>query len=264
VLGRPIVDADYEGVHTTAALAVAAAYAIMTTDQDSHEGAYPVVLVLDVSGLNALPDIDALALAAELLHDNGIRGQYEGEDVQSAQDMQEYEQSEIGEPVLNAVFKQAQDMNIPGAFGDDDDAFQHWVVTGEYPPRVAIALVSQKRYLSDIHADRLVEVLAVKPWSGYVLGFYDDEDVAEEIESIEAQGYAVVTIEDTEIGVTTQRVAKGPAPSSNVEYHGTSSWHAMQAFSEIKLPANPFPIREDNPRSSSIMIIAQRLARGES
>ena len=265
VLGRPVTDADYEGVHTTSSLEIAASYAIATADKarvEHDEDAYPVVLALDVSGLEALPDIDALVEAADMLGDKGIRRQYEGEDLDYAMsgDTEQYESSmEIGNTVAYTVFQQRG--FIPAAFDDDDDAFQHWVNYGEYPPWVAINLVNQKRYMTDIGIDRLVSVLAVQPWYEEILGFYDDEDEAEKIEAIEAQGYAVVTIEDQEIEAKTKEVARGPAPNTNVEYHGTSSWHAMRAFPELQLPPNPFPIteREDNPRHRAL---AARLARG--
>lgn len=258
VLGRPVRASDYEGVHTTDSLALAATYAIGAADaarKDGHGDAYPVVLELDVAGLTALPDIDAVVEATALLNDRSIRKQYQGMSLLEANDSEESDESfEEGDNVIAIVIGQQQHGRIPSAFGalpddDADAAFEHWVQTGEYPEEVAIALVNQKRYLVDIGFDRLVRVLAVKRWWPEALGYGDDDEVQEEAERLEAQGYAVVTSDEYEIDTTTIPVYEGPTRRNAVtDYHGTSSWHATAAFPELSLPPDPFPIVDENPR----------------
>ena len=55
VVGRRVTSEDYQGVHTTSDLVIAAAYAQGTAQMTGDE---PVVIVLNTKGLDALADVD--------------------------------------------------------------------------------------------------------------------------------------------------------------------------------------------------------------
>jgi len=258
VVGRPVTREDYYGVHTTDSLAIAATYATGATFEfwsgehyvRSAPGtdSYPVIISLNTSGLEALPDVDALAQAAEWLDAPWMRNQFEGMSLDEAQDMWEYQSElQVGSDVGASVVEETVQRGVVWAF-EDEYAWEVWVERGEYTPEVAIALVQQKRFLTDIGYDRLVGIDAMKPWWPYVLEEPYDETAEQKIERIAAAGYKAVTIEDFFYDqlVDVQEVARGPAPDAYVEYHGTSSISAQAAFPEVSLPPNPFPVQDIN------------------
>lgn len=258
MMGRSPTKADYEGVHTTTSLDVAAVYAMGAVKDEPSS--YPVIIALNVFGLTALPDVDALAQASYILGDNSIRGQFDGVDLQSASDAWEY-QSEygVGDDVNSVVMESVvygwgpmtAFLDLP----DGEAQWDHWVSTGEYTPEAAIALVKQRRYITDFGFERVVRIDAMKRWWPEVL--YPDDARVEEVESA---GFHPVTLDELFGGnlLELKEIVRGPAPDRDVEYHGTSSRAAQLAFPEVTLPPNPFPTREpeDNPQRR----LAKRLA----
>lgn len=262
-VGRAPKPEDYHGVHTTTDENIAAVYATGATYKgffvdhyiENRPGAYPVILALDVSGLQPLPDVDALAQAAYYLGDSWLRSSYYGVDLQEAlESYHDYEFLGPGNDVGSAVMEMAvYSLGPASAFydlPDGEEQWQTWIETGAYSEDVAIAMVKQKRYLADFGLDRLVAVRAMKPWWGYVL---EDAEAGEEykrqIEQIEDLGYRAVTVDDllNENVLTTTPIYTADQSERRVEYHGTSSWHLMQAFPEISVPPSPFPLSEMNP-----------------
>lgn len=255
VVGRPVTREDYYGVHTTDSKSIAAVYAMGATyddffddeytERDPETGAYPVILSLNVSGLEVLPDVDALAQAAEWLDAPWMRNQFEGMSLDEANDSWEYQSElQIGDDVRASVINEVLQGGVVSAF-DDEEEWEAWVEHGQYTPEVAIALVKQKRYLTDIGYDRLVQIEAMKPWWPRVLDDPWGGEIMEEYERIESIGYKAVTIDDFfhDDLLDLKVVAKGPAPARDVEYHGTSSINAQLAFPEVRLPSNPFPLK---------------------
>ena len=66
MVGRSPTAADQDGVHTATEPLIAAAYAMASCDDDYDEAnGYPILVTIDVSGLEALPDVDALVRGGE-------------------------------------------------------------------------------------------------------------------------------------------------------------------------------------------------------
>jgi hypothetical protein len=73
VVGRRVTREDYQGVHTTSDLVIAAAYAQGAAQKTGDE---PVVIVLNTKGLDALADVDVTLEAARTLDDRAIRNEF--------------------------------------------------------------------------------------------------------------------------------------------------------------------------------------------
>ena len=259
VVGRPTKPEDYHGVHTSGSEEIAGVYAIgaWTEAKARDPGAYPVVLTLDVSGLRAVPDVDAIAQAAFLLADTSVRSQFEGEDLDSAGDQWEldYDHLRVGADTNSAVIESVQYGSGPMAAFDDDESWDRWVRTGNYTEDEAIRLVDQRRYLDDFDWARVVEARAMKPWWPQLLDEPWDDESEARLKAAEATGHKVLTVQD--VGFTDlielQPIAKGGGAPGDVQYHGTSSWHLARAFPEIKVPPSPFPLRAENPAKARLL-----------
>lgn len=249
-VGRPTTAEDYHGVHTTGSQEIAGVYAMGAVTQIDnkydHPDAYPVIIMLDVSGLTALPDVDALAESAFLLKDKTIRRQYEGTDLQEAIDSEEYNcEIGVGDDVNTAVMESMIcGRGVTRAF-DDDEAWGRWVKTGKYTDEEATQLVDQRRFMNDFGFDRVLRIYAMKQWWPVILEDPWDEEQEEEFERIQSLGYRPVTQEDLmNQQVLDLQVIYDSGRHGAAQYHGTSSWHAQQAFPEIQLPPNPFPAKK--------------------
>lgn len=254
-VGRPTVAEDYYGVHTTGLPEIAAVYAmgawsdiveaVFLSDEARIRDPepYPVILTLDVSGLRALPDVDAIARAAYLLEDRGIRQQFEGMDLQEAHEMWEvsYEDVRAGGDVGTAVMEVSQYAGGPMDAFEDDEAWERWVKTGDYTDEEASRLVDQRRYMNDFDWNRVVRVEAMRPWWPWILE-HATERGEEEGDIVEAAGWQAVDEEmviDLVGLLDLKALAEGPASSGDVQFHGTSSAHLRQAFPNIDWPPNP-------------------------
>lgn len=250
-VGRPTRMEDYQGVHTTGSPEIAGVYA-MGAWQEARKfdsDAYPVIVTLDVSGLRALPDVDAIARAASLLEDGFIRGGFEDMDLQDAYDMWEveYESIRTGADINDAVMEVVQYSGGPmGAF-EDDEAWRRWVETGDYTDEEASRLVDQRRYMEDFDWDRVVKVDAMRPWWPVLTEDVYDDASEEQSEKIEEAGWKEVTVEDVfDLSgiLDLKTIARGEGKDRDVQFHGTSSWYLARAFPELSLPPDPFPIHE--------------------
>ncbi|KKL65453.1 hypothetical protein LCGC14_2154850, partial [marine sediment metagenome] len=144
-VGRPVKPEDYHGVHTTTSMDIAAVYATGATYErfwDDHyvsseePEAYPVILSLDVGGLEALSDVDAMAQAAFLLGDNNFRSIYQGMSLDEAfeGEEREYDFIRLGADTGSAVMEMAiYGQGPPAAFiglSEDEDQWQEWLDSG--------------------------------------------------------------------------------------------------------------------------------------
>jgi hypothetical protein len=238
----------HDGVHTTGQFNIAASYAMGTWRQESFVG-YPVVLSINVTGLEPFHDVDAELILRE--HLSYIRSDIkksleEGEDLNSIADWlseREYEAVETPEQV---VFQYAQEdpnvvSTIMSLYGDKEatELVARFADTGELPPDVLMDLVDQRRYLDDIEEDRVYSVVAFRPWFAYLVDDME-EGVIEEAESA---GWHVVTQDDAwsscgdfnpgEQEVLYQRRGR---PPEDLQYHGTVSTLAAAAFPDLDLP----------------------------
>lgn len=271
VLGRAPMRSDYEGVHTTDNSAIAAAYAMSAWRKDDQRG-YPVVLVLNVTGLKALPDIDAMVRAAEVMNESSVRAELRTT----------LEDAEDPDHVVDAFSHWDHATEAEGGAGDDPAIFvfedsrepvtafvealreadwsdetimgalRAWANDGKIAPEGMTTLVSQRRYMTDFERDRLVEIRAVQPWWPHVIDEYEEHEGEDrDADAIEAAGWRVWTTDEAYTGAidegSTKVVYKGRETGRNREYHGTTSTAAAAAFG-IELPSAPFPVREPEER----------------
>jgi hypothetical protein len=264
VVGRRPTREDYLGIHTTTNFVVAMAYAQASTDQESDEDAYPVVVSLCVDGLRPLPDVDALSKAHEM--SSIFLSEYRKEFLDPEFDLfkradQFYSDGTSDSQVIgenpfvvynNLTYENVNWLAVFISAYDDPDraesAFRKWLSTGEIPDEVAIQTVDQKRYLIDFDVDRLVRIAAFKPlWTEVLEGFWetDDEDDKAKQDAIEACGWEFVGVDDVygNMPQTTLNLFESRIPCNQFEYHGTTSIRCRMAFPEVSIPSSPpFPV----------------------
>ncbi len=241
-VGRPVTREDYYGVHTTGNQAIAMIYAMGAVQK---VGGFPVILSLNVNGLEALPDVDAIAQAADLLGDSSLRSSYEGMDLDEACDAGYGEGPMIrpGDDVASAFMGVFEQNRFCSAF-DDEDEWKRWLETGEYSAETATNVVDQRRYMHDFGLDRLIEVFAAKPWWPYIVDEPYDDEGGRRLEVIEDSGYKTISYEDLyndHLMVESQGVATGRGSKAGYpQYHGTSSVLVQKAFPSLGDLDNPF------------------------
>lgn len=281
-MGRLPRQEDYEGVHTTTDEAIAVAYAMSAWHRAADKKAYPVVMQLDVKGLEPEADVDAMMLGREVLDgDQDFRHELrkllaEGKSLddiywhfEGAPRHTDYvTTAEPGDDPAVAIFE-----NVPAEPGialidalrhesvgmDDDfirDFLTDWLASNAaaLPDRVYSAVVYQQRYLTDFDLDRVVRVVAFKPWWPGIFNDWweiDDDEMKAEAERVEGAGYRVITMEDVTsnrigIGDATKAVyeASDAAERTQVEYHGTISTAVNSAFPNLIAKTSPFPVTE--------------------
>lgn len=260
LLGRPPRQDDYDGVHTANEKVIAAAYAIGSWNQQVQgadpNSVYPVIVTLDVSGLDPLPDVDAMLKGAEAA--DVMRGEFrsmrgEGRDFWEILNETDYTETEanagdhpasfifedMGRNVALAIEGYAEDIGA-----DPQDVLDTFVDTGELPAAVLTRLVGQQRYLVDFDLDRVVRIEAVKPWWHRVEYDHDDDD-AERASSL---GWHVFTLGDIPFDEGETKViyqAPDAADRTDVEYHGTTSATIEAAFGEIIPAETPFHVSSE-------------------
>jgi hypothetical protein len=255
LMGRAPQQADYDGVHTTGSELIAAAYAMSAWNQHYREG-YPVLVTLDVSGLKALPDVDAMLRGAEqvdalLNHYRGLVG--DGMGFWDLMDDEDYSEAsaQVGDEPAAFIFEdmgnhmlQAIDAYASAEGLDAEEIFAEVLQTEELPPGVLTRMVDQQRYLNDFDIDRVVQIEAIKPWWDRVLLSWDDED----FKQIAARGWEVFTMDEWPFGrFDTKTVWKATDASKRekTEYHGTTSLVIELAFPGLIPAKSPFPVEDE-------------------
>ena len=263
-VGRAPLRSDYEGVHTSGNDFLAATYAVSTAKKDDS---YPVVVALDVTGLKAIPDVDALAAGHEMFYDQTTRKEVmselrRGQDMYSIAEsfsMNEEHDNPVGEDVTAVFFEETRSRNpaavLQKVFGDDPvkmgKVLRRWLAGGEIPAELMMEIVDQRRYMHDFNVDRVLKVYAVKRWWDEVLDDWWERDDAEgrrmkkQAEEIEAAGYRIFTFEDVvnySWNVESKVIFDSRLDDAKAQYHGTSALRLQQAFPELAIPADPFPV----------------------
>lgn len=259
--GRAPRESDYEGVHTTGNKLIAAAYAMGTWNGDPDS--YPVIITLDVSGLEPLPDVDAMvhgaAAADELLSsyrslvkDSGWTlddfiedDDYREIDAQAGEEPAAFIFEDVGHHVAQAIRDYAEE-----AGEDEEQLFGRFINAGELPPGVLMRLAQQQRYLHDFEQKRVVCIEAVKPWWHQVLFGGDEGEADERIAQLEERGFHVFSLEDQwspdDVGETmTIWEAPNASRRKKTEYHGTTSAAVESAFPGLIPEETPFPIERE-------------------
>jgi len=249
----------YMGVHTTTCMNRAAGYARGACR--ALEG-WLVALVLDVAGLDPMPDVDALEDwrmldtngALEILTDVGMS--LEDANERWLEGDETYEQPIMpgDDPIIHSF---AQGVGNPfraalDAFSDEEEALSNLVYAldenaweqafpgAEYPmgeDRLKAYMIPQRRYLRDIQVGRLVRVEVIRPWYPRALdpGDGNETNHGESAgEMAEAAGLQTVALEDLDYwNVQTKTVWSSGRRGRVEEYHGTSSELLPEIFEEL-------------------------------
>jgi len=257
----------YEGVHTTSSKTRAAGYALGACEQG--ELGWMVVIGIKVDGLDPLPDVDAYqewggkewGLASneadwmEILRDSEL-------DLEAANEVfWEHEQGPTlvpGDDPMQSVFAMGQANPFQAAqeaFSDEETALQQLVYTldpkafqkafpglsepkgGHDPNRLKAFVIDQRRYMADIHMDRIASIEVVQPWYKRITEWGDEDltlsgNIAAQL--AEKKGLQTFDIEDVYSGnveVNTKTVFDAGL-SGTIEYHGTSSALLWDMFGE--------------------------------
>jgi hypothetical protein len=248
VLGRAPTPEDYQGIHTTDSKAVAAAYAISAwTLRGQDPDDFPVVIRLDTTGIDPLPDVDAM-LSGRDLYDS-IRGEVQaalsrGESAaQIEEDFEEFTLEPevvglIGTDPAAVIFDEVQ--MYPGnpislllEHGTGTDPVQRFATTGEVPPAALSEVVRQRRYMRDFDLDRVVGIDAVQPWWPEIVNEDDEGD----IEKIRDAGWDAITFDDAASGTIRPKLKTihGSPRGGESDYHGTTAAMVRAAFPGIRL-----------------------------
>lgn len=256
---------EFPGFHTTTSATIASMYALgRVTNQylDEDENGvhyvtdYPVVVALDMSGLEKHIDYDAAELVRPVLEDflREILNEL-GDDlsddaiVDAAYRAQEYFDYQ-SETALNAgpldflsenTFMHFQ--NPLGGIMDDPsfpDMVRNFANGGKIPDSMIMAAADQFRYVEDVPESHVVAVYFVPPIADKL---FDYDDTEEEFEAT-WPGFDIVDTDDAYGGYwspSMELVWGSVPPEKDVEYHGTTYKRFKQAAPEINIPEPPSP-----------------------
>jgi hypothetical protein len=236
----------HAGVHTSGTWNIAASYAMGAWRQSDRQG-YPVVITLDVEGLKALPDVDAIlqsATSLSYMRSEALQALEDGEDLLDLAEMwheREYEQVFTPEALVFQEFQEGLNP-LAAAFDlyDEEKAervIAAWANGGELPGDLLSHLIDQRRYLNDFDLDRVVLVEAFKPWYDTIMDTPYDDEPDEALVQAEEDGYMVLTLDDCthDFSSETETLYEG-VESGETQFHGTWSGTLFEAFPGIKFP----------------------------
>lgn len=221
---------------------------------------YPVVVAVDMSGLEAEHDIDARHVLKNLT--DAARDALESDDpiryfAHSYMDGQESPGS-VEVALFQSVARHEEDP--AGSFGsfledlpEDEalDAIRMVASGGKAAAQLVMRVIGQFRYLQDVPANRIVAIDYVKPFWDNILDVQGRDEDEERAEAIEAAGWDVIDIDDihgSNINASFKRVWEREAPEgARIEWHGTGYRNLLLAAPELadELPVPPLPYQAD-------------------
>jgi len=265
--GRRYDPHEYVGVHTTTGKDIAVVYAVNKAIASFSLG---IVLTLDMTGLEPLPDLDAI-LASERdfrnvtdpLEDEQVAEAFEAGDADELSDAVEeyleedqewadskYMRAETWREASYAKVDEENTWNFREVFASlQPEELLEAMQNGNLPLELWMEVVQQRRYKTLVGIDRLLKVEAVSPIRRSLWGhdpddpdrndqeYPDQEDDAPQIFTDEdfidnSWVPEMITIWDS------GRTVAEP------EYHGTDSVRADKAFPEVEI-YNPFGYEQD-------------------
>jgi hypothetical protein len=227
---------------------------------------YPVILELDMHGLDFVPDYDALHWFNDAV--NGIIEHIKSFDELESHieygDGDEYEKPEAmieglfylsGQQPSSAIYRLRDWLKEQD---DPEEAFVKLKQTG-VPGELLAKVSCQYRYLNDVPSGRVQRVHYVCPVFDRLFPHYEDneweeEGLDEQLELIEAAGYDVVTmgniVDDQQVLKIVSSFDVGyqlfKAKSARIEFHGTSLRNLLSAAPELagvlRWPPKPFSV----------------------
>ncbi len=278
---------EYPGFHTTGDFTIAATYAIGRVSQsyteENEDGAhhvtdYPVVVSVDMSGLQPVVDYDAVEISWPILVDqiSALSISPEMTDEEIEDEVVEY--VEMGDfssgessmhddaihQLSDIAFHSMQNplggiMHEPGLGG----YIRQFLLDGSFPDDLKMKAADQYRYVSDTSSERILKVWFVKPVAEeHITSLENGDDGA--IEAMEARwpgfdlfdedalfgGYADYKSEEVWDGGSQEASDQQNLFSdeqiqstATVSYHGTTLSRLLQAAPHLEgqLPAPPSP-----------------------
>jgi hypothetical protein len=250
----------------------------MSAWRKANQEGYPVILDLNVAGLEPKPDVDAMLQGYEGARSpetiRSIKECLAGKDplvrlYDLAEEERDYQNVEAtaGDPVEAFIFERYPLSPVVTAMDvmeDQPDAmlamFRAWADKGVVPDKVIMAMVDQERYMQDFDLDRLLQVRAFRPWWDRVLEPFewaDDSQAEQHAKAIDKAGWHFYTFDDIAGGDVSLPLSKTLYESKGYEhgvsgkgteprYHGTLSTAVELAFPGL-IPAKPvFRVTEPN------------------
>ena len=266
---------EFPGFHTACNMVIAQPYAQLKVseslpssvdDLETPINDYPVIIELDMAGIEAEIDYDAAHWFSDAVqvwlsvNDNfdDFESALEGDSPAP--------ELETPDSMIGALFYLSGQSPDMAAFRlrdwlreqkDPDAAFQNLKENGI--PKSLLADVScQYRYVEDVPAGRIVAVHYIKPVFDRLLPHYEDEDYdEEEAQRIEEAGYDVVDLSNVYDDNKVMTIVATIDLSSNlfqagdprIEFHGTSYRNLLLAAPWLKdqLPEPPWPYSPEEP-----------------
>ena len=259
----------FPGFHTASEKDTTYAYAqikVVHQDIDHEPGEslrdivledYPIVIALDMSGMKAKTDYDAVETVRPMLVDVAKQvvaegdtpideladyvevGGYHGDRESPREAYQwlfEYGSSVVLEPA-SSLLSFVEDHAHP-------NAFIRALADGSLPDESLAEIAGQFRYTDNVPTSRVVEAWYVQPWWPKVLEVHDDRQM-ERASHLEALNWSVIADEDVFNHMLDAKEAsvysRKAKPGARIEYHGTSYRNLIKAAPDIGWPVPPHP-----------------------
>lgn len=222
---------------------------------------YPVVVALNMKGLDALTDYDAIETVKPILVEvaKEVVSQPGEDPIDALQDYVEY--GERQHEMLTRAYQWLFEMGAPAVMEpapsllsyaeaqDDPNELICALADGTLPNEALAEITGQHRYLEDVSTERIVSVIYLRPWWPEILELwpYGSDDTNPMIEELDELGWSVITDDDVgsfslpEISEMVFERSAGPSP--RIEYHGTSYLNLLKAAPWLRrhLPEPPQP-----------------------
>jgi NUDIX domain len=299
IQGQATSREQHLGVHTADTVEAAATYAVQRAMIDGTLG---VILHLDVTGLEPLPDRDAIMKAdsdpswlfdeVDGLHDAVVAGDEElsEELLQGQLDVSDYYVSEGAPPTewtegAVAALTEEHDNALLGVLLDLEPAellaaLQMLAEARSFPAVVWMRVVGQQRYMTPFGLDRVVQIDAVRPirdelWTWDEMQATGDDYPPDDPDQPEL--FSDSLFADGQWMPQTVTLWRNPdaRPGAQVEYHGTDLRRARYAFPELDrarkrgeprdqwVLANPWPYTQEQvERVASMFSVPQHIIEG--
>lgn len=248
---------EFPGFHTASFIDIAAPYAQMRYEQSQGKD-YPVIVQLDMRGLEKFADYDAFAFIKEPLIDTvkfNLSNVYNAEairdDLVSLSELSD--DSTLPQTTIDSLFLiHPMNRNMEGALLDltsnltDEELITLFknIRDGKVPESFLAALTGQFRYLEDVEEDRITAVYYMKPFWSKLVPYWDhpefDEEIENFIEALTDAGFSVAF--DTQEAEPEYSLVWG-SPIQDGEFHGTSYLTLKKAapslFKQLPKPKVP-------------------------
>ena len=226
---------------------------------------YPVVVTLDMSGLQQHVDYDAVHFVQPRLWDLAkiIVAQAAIDGAEILDTLDEYveygeETKDVSDDVVHYLYEYGSSVveNPAGSLLEfameqtDPNEFLTRLAERKLSDEALADITGQYRYLDDVPTSRILAVHYLKPWWPAILDCELEESDAELASRLDEAGWNVLSMDivlSDDLYVDSEVVYRvSPRPCCvRVEYHGTSYQNLRDAAPELDLPVPPAPFVEE-------------------